>query len=109
MLASAYSRRAEEGADRYAMEALGRARVSPLPLAAFFQRLARQEGPGIRSASRVTAYFASHPVTSDRAARFAASATTHHGDRPVLDAAGWASLRAICASDPTVDKPGFDF
>lgn len=108
LLSSAYSRRAEEGADSYAIDVLKRAEVSPLPLAAFFNRLAKMEGPS-KGAFRVTTYFASHPVTSDRARRFVTSARTHRGDRPVLDAQAWTRLRTICSSDPDVKKVGFHF
>lgn len=110
LLASAYSRGAEGRADGYAIDALGRAQVSPLPLANFFARLSKTEGGSPRGAARVASYFSTHPVSSDRAARFIASGRTHKADRPVLDPAAWARLRTMCSADPNVAKqPSFNF
>ena len=108
LLSSAYSRTAETNADSYAIALLEGAHVSPAPLAAFFKRLSKQEGPST-GVGQVATYFSSHPVTGDRAARFVAAGKTHHGDRPTLDAAQWRALRAICRDDPNVEKAGFNF
>jgi len=107
LLASAYSRGAEARADGYAIDALGQARISPLPTARFFKRLSAHEDGG--SLGRVTAYLSTHPMSQDRAARFIAAARVHHADRPVLNAGQWGALRAMCSADTKVAKPGFRF
>ena len=70
LLATAYSRRAEENADRFAMAQLREAAVSPAATAAFFRRL----GKGAEGAERMMAYVNTHPVSADRARQFEASA-----------------------------------
>ncbi|MDO7844495.1 M48 family metallopeptidase [Sphingomonas immobilis] len=108
LLASAYSRDAEARADDYAMTAMQKAAVTPLPTAQFFTRLSK--GEDAKGVGRLTAYFASHPMSHDRAAKFLASAKTHKGDRPALDADQWASLKGICKTDPEAQKkPSFRF
>lgn len=108
LLSSAYSRDAETRADSYAIDALASGRVSPEPLARFFRRLSRNDGPA-SGVTRVATYFSSHPVSGDRARRFVMAGRTHHADRAALDPAAWQQLRAICSGDPKVEKPGFDF
>lgn len=108
LLSSAYSRDAEARADDYAMTAMAKAQVTPMPTAQFFTRLSK--GEDTKGVGRVAAYFASHPMSGDRAAKFIASAKTHTRDRPVLDAAEWAALQGICKADPEVQKqPTFRF
>lgn len=109
LLASAYSRDAEARADGFAIDALGRAHVSPAPIAQFFTRLSKLEGGPAKGAMQVTTYFASHPASGDRAQRFVAAAKAHRGDRPALDPAQWLALRNICSADPKVEKPGLNF
>lgn len=93
LLATAYSRRAEANADRYAMGLLRDASVSPAPTAAFFHRLSHGAG----RSERMFTYVASHPVSADRAVAFAASGAKGATYRPTLDAAQWSALKAICA------------
>ena len=92
LLATAYSRGAESRADRYSIDLLRDAKVSPVATADFFRRL----GKGAGDTERMFAYVASHPVSSDRARAFAASATKATAYRPTLDATQWAALRDIC-------------
>lgn len=108
LLSSAYSRDAEARADGYAISALGTADVSPTPIADFFGRLSKGDGPA-SGIGHVATYFSSHPVSGDRARRFVAAGKAHHADTPALDPAAWQRLRAICSGDPDVEKPGFDF
>lgn len=92
LLATAYSRGAEARADRFAIERLRVAAVSPAATADFFRRL----GKGADGTERMLAYLASHPVSSDRARAFAASTSAGVPYRPALDARQWAALQAIC-------------
>ena len=96
LLATSYSRSAEAKADGFAIQLLRTAKVSPLPTAAFFDRL------GSKSANmeRMTSYLASHPVSVDRARRFRASAAVGRGYTPTLDAATWQALKHICKGAP---------
>lgn len=99
ILATAYSRDAEAKADGYAIGLLRAAKVSPLPTAAFFDRLGRG-GPGKgRSdrAERMLAYLATHPMSADRARRFRISA--NGGYTPALSPGEWQALRDICRGD----------
>jgi hypothetical protein len=108
LLSATYSRGAEERADDFAREALGTAKVSPLPTAEFFRRLSGGDS-GVRGAAKVTAYFSSHPMSSDRAARFTAAAKGRKDFTPALTPEEWANLRAICSSDPDRREGGFRF
>lgn len=103
LLATAYSRRAEANADRFAIEQLRQAAISPAATAGFFRRL----GKGAGGAERMFAYLNTHPVSADRAQRFAGSARAGVAYRPALDAAQWAALKDICRGTP--EQSGFRF
>jgi Zn-dependent protease with chaperone function len=94
LLSAGYSRGAETRADGFAIDALKRAQVSPTATAGFFQRLSKSEmkaeGPGA-----LLGYLASHPMSSERERRFAASAGKA-AYAPALDAAQWQALKGIC-------------
>lgn len=96
LLALTYSRGVEVDADGFAIERLKAARISPAATVGFFRRLAGKSG----RAERMFAYVASHPVSSDRARRFAASTDRRAAYRPALDAAQWQALRDICEGAP---------
>jgi len=94
LLAASYSRAAETRADAFAAQLLKDARIAPGPTADFFRRL----GGKSDKAERMFAYVASHPVSRDRAARFAKGASG--ATTPALDARQWQALRAMCAASP---------
>jgi Zn-dependent protease with chaperone function len=96
LLSASYSRGAEARADGYAIEALTRAHVSPKPTAGFFQRLAQNEVK-VEGAGALLGYMASHPMSSERERRFAASAGKG-AYPPALDAAQWEALKGICGA-----------
>jgi predicted Zn-dependent protease len=93
LLSARYSREAEAAADGFAIDALDRARISPVATAYLFQRFAKSEDKG-RLAGLV-AYLASHPASESRRTRFAASAKGSY--TPALDAAQWQALKSICS------------
>ena len=103
ILATAYSRAAEDNADRFALELLHTAAISPIPTAAFFRRL----GKGAEGAERMLAYVNTHPVSADRARRFEAGVERGAQYRPALDAAQWAALKGICKG--SAEEQGFRF
>jgi Zn-dependent protease with chaperone function len=103
LLATAYSRKAEVNADRFAIELMQQAGVSPVPTAGFFRRLGRGAG----GAERLFAYVNTHPVSADRAKGFEASATRGKAYVPTLDAQQWAALRGICRN--TQEQKGWNF
>lgn len=107
LLASSYSRGAESRADSFSIDMLRIARISPIPTADFFRRLSGSEKGADGGIARMTAYLASHPVSSDRAKAFAASAKGPY--TPALSVEQWRALRSICASDRDVEKPEFKF
>ena len=98
LLSATYSRSAEQRADDFARESMGKARVSPLATAQFFRRLSGQTD--VKGAAKMLNYFSSHPMSSDRAAQFTAAAKGRSDFTPVLTAEEWASLRSICSADP---------
>lgn len=107
LLASSYSRGAETRADQFSIAALKTARITPIPTADFFRRLSGNAKESGSQIAQVTNYLASHPVSSDRATAFAASAKGPY--TPALDATQWQALRSICANDRNVEKPRFRF
>ncbi|UVO50525.1 M48 family metallopeptidase [Sphingomonas sp. SUN019] len=96
LLASSYSRKAESDADAFALQLMQEAKVSPAATAGFFTRLGGRAG----KAERLFAYVASHPVSADRAQRFAAAVDRTATYRPTIDAQQWRALRSICSKTP---------
>ena len=95
LVTARYSRAAEAEADGFAIAALSAARISPLPTAKFFARLAGME----KALPEVAlGYLSSHPLSKSRRLRFEQSAKTHRDDVPALDAADWRALRQICTT-----------
>lgn len=102
-----YSQSAEAGADDYAHQKLTEAGLPPAALGTFFERLRDEYG----DAEGLAAHFASHPQMTARIeaaleAQALAEGSGHIG-APVLDAAEWQALRAICgtASVPDATAP----
>lgn len=87
LLSAAYTRDAEARADVFAHRTLERAGISTLGMAAFFDRIDGLDGD-------LPAYLSTHPASMNRAeaARLADKGTT----TPVLTAAEWTDLKAIC-------------
>lgn len=99
LLNARYSRKAEAGADGYAIGRLQAANISPLPTAALFARLAKQdEQPG--NAGLLLSYLSSHPLSASREQVFRKSARAGAAYRPALDAAQWQALRTMCGNSP---------
>jgi Zn-dependent protease with chaperone function len=98
LLSASYSRSAESRADGYAIDALGKANVSPRATADLFKRLAKAE-LNVEGAATLMSYLASHPMSADREARFAASAKGR-AYTPALDPQQWQALRDICTGKP---------
>ena len=103
LLATAYSRRAEDHADGFALSLLRDAAISPAATAAFFRRLSK----GSEGAERMLAYVNTHPVSADRAQRFEKGVVRGTAYRPALDPAQWAALKGICKGAKEDD--GFRF
>lgn len=98
LLSASYSRGAESRADDYAMAALDRADISPKATSDLFDRLSRSEIK-VKGAAALMNYMSSHPMSSERKARFAASAKGR-SYTAALDAGQWRALRDICAGKP---------
>ncbi|MBB5984141.1 M48 family metallopeptidase [Sphingobium lignivorans] len=107
LLALSYGRDAEREADRYSIEALRAADISPLPTAAFFERMEKRSGG--ESIERAMSWMASHPVSAERKAAFEDSAVKGGHYKPALSAAEWKALVDACAHDKDVAPPPFDF
>jgi Zn-dependent protease with chaperone function len=105
MLELRYTRGAEREADEQGLRILRNAEISPLPLADFFDRLAKEFGESQES-SRVSNLFATHPPSLERAALAKAAAT--YETSPAMTPADWAALKAICAQQPVETPPALE-
>ncbi|WP_010543668.1 M48 family metallopeptidase [Sphingomonas elodea] len=99
LLNARYSRKTEAGADGYAIGHLQAANVSPRPTAALFARLAKQDEQS-GNAGLLLNYLSSHPLSSAREQRFAASAVKGAAYTPSLTPSQWQALRKMCADGP---------
>jgi beta-barrel assembly-enhancing protease len=89
---ASYTRRAEARADAYAIATLQAAGLPPAALAGFFERMQAEHGdlPGVLQ------LISTHPGLAERAAAARSAGQAGDGFTPVLTAAEWAALRAIC-------------
>lgn len=108
VLSTAYSRGAESRADAFAIGALGRADISPLPTAQFFKKLGGDSGKP-SGAAVVMSYLSTHPVSATRAAAFTRSARANGGYTPALTPAAWAGLKSICVGSRPAKVTPFRF
>jgi len=108
LLSTAYSRGAERRADDYAIEALNRSRISPLPTADFFKRLAGGEAKNKNTVAWLS-YLSTHPVSATRAESFTRSAKGSGGFLPALAQDDWKKLKTICSADQNSSKSLFPF
>jgi predicted Zn-dependent protease len=92
VLRASYTRDAEAEADLFALAMLNRAAVSSTGMADFFDGLARIEA----GTTALPGYFSTHPASTGRAARARDNAAAQAQTRPVLNAADWRALRAVC-------------
>lgn len=112
MLAMSYSRSAEAEADAHSMKVLGKASISPVGTASFFNRLSKMDGSdGEQEAgSGIAGYMSSHPLSRERKKAFEASIDKAKSYKPALTSAEWFELKTMCAQDRTAKEGfGFDF
>ena len=93
-----YTRANEAQADADAMVMLRHAGISPKPTAALFERLADQQREGLSTSAE---FLQSHPLSRNRARRFAASFDPRASYRPALDRARAEALFDVCRKAPT--------
>jgi Zn-dependent protease with chaperone function len=91
LVTSSYSREAEQNADTFAIDAMHRLGRSPKPMG---QLLFRVTG---KQLDKSLSILSSHPLTEDRLARMSNEDLPPTGP-PLLTAAEWTSLKAICSS-----------
>jgi Zn-dependent protease with chaperone function len=89
-----YTRANEAQADSDAIVMLSRARISPRPTAALFDRLAREQEEGLVTSAQ---FLQSHPRSRDRARRFAASFDSKTQYGPALNRDQADALFDICS------------
>jgi len=92
IVALSYTREHEREADADAIVMLKRAGISPKPTADLFGRLSDEHGSGEFQAE----FLNSHPLTADRARRFAAAADPAATYRPALSQAQSDALFNVC-------------
>jgi Zn-dependent protease with chaperone function len=91
LVTASYSREAEHNADTFSIDVMHKL---GLPTKAMGELLFRVTG---NEADRGSSILANHPLTEDRLARMSSEDRPPTGP-PLLTAAEWASLRAICSS-----------
>lgn len=106
-LSNSYGRDAEREADSHSIEVLDSANISPIATKGFFNKLSEMtnEENGISS---VTSYMSSHPLSSERAAKFNASFDKDRDYQPALTKDEWSAIKSMCKNDKDV-KSGFGF
>ncbi len=92
-----YTRGNEAQADGDAIAMLKRAGISPRPTAALFTRLAKEQGEGLSYSAE---FLRSHPLSTRRASRFAASFDRSARYRPALSRDQADALFDICRNTP---------
>ena len=95
LVTASYSREAEQNADTCAIDTMRRLGRSPKPMGELMFRVTGKEG------DKSLSILASHPLTEDRLARMSKEDRPPSG-APLLTAAEWASLKAICSSDAKI-------
>jgi hypothetical protein len=111
MLSTTYTRDAEREADDHSMAALKKANISPVPTAAFFDRLSSLDGSREikdRQARTMASYTSSHPLSDERRKLFQKSVVKGQAYKPSLTSAEWTELKTMCAQDRDV-KSGWGF
>jgi beta-barrel assembly-enhancing protease len=112
MLAMSYSRESEAEADAHSMKALGRAAISPVATASFFERLSQMDGSANQreKGSGITGYMSSHPLSRERKKAFEKSIIKGKNYKPALTSAEWIELKTMCTQDRKAKEGfGFDF
>lgn len=110
LLALSYGREAEGEADAHAIAALARANVSAQATADFFARLAKdEEAVTGKDDNALIGYLSSHPMSSKRRDRFAASVDKRRRYAQVLTAGEWRALKNMCVDDKDVADGGVLF
>ena len=102
IVALSYTREHEREADADAILMLKRARISPKPTANLFGRLAKEYGGSQFGAE----FLNSHPLTVDRAKRFAVAADPAATYRPALSQEQSDALFSVCWKGPQKGQPG---
>jgi predicted Zn-dependent protease len=111
MLSTTYTRDAEREADEHSLAALKKANISPVPTAAFFDRLSSLDGSREikdRQARTMASYTSSHPLSDERRKLFQKSVVKGQAYKPSLTSTEWTELKTMCAQDRDV-KSGWGF
>lgn len=107
ILNSSYGRDAEREADSHSIEVLDSANISPIPTKGFFEKLSDMSNDTQREDS-IFSYMDSHPLSSERAAKFDASFDKDRDYQTALTEDEWRAIQSMCANDKDV-KSGFGF
>lgn len=106
LLATQYTRAAEKEADDSAISTMRKAKISPKPFAAFFQRMTGREKskPQVPNPRNISLdIFASHPNSEDRAQK--ALTQPDYPTEPTLSPTEWQELRSICGTMTKTPPP----
>lgn len=97
LVSLSYTRENEAQADSDAIQMLKRAGISPRPTAALFARLSKEQGEGLTYSAE---FLKSHPLSTKRARRFAASFDPRAYYSQALSRDQWHALSDICWERP---------
>jgi predicted Zn-dependent protease len=92
LLSLKFTRSAEAEADEDAIAMLRTTGIDPRPTAHLFEQFAKENGDGFG-----VEFLQSHPLSRERAKRFAASFDKSAAYRPALDSSALKALEAACA------------
>jgi Zn-dependent protease with chaperone function len=90
LVTASHSREAEQSADAFSIDVMRKLGRSSKPMGELMFRVTGKEG------DRGLSFLASHPLTEDRLARMSKEDQPPRGP-PLLTAAEWAALKAICS------------
>ncbi len=101
LASQSFSRSAETDSDDHSIALMKKARISPIPTAEFFKRMAAEEDAVIgKRAKAIVTYLSSHPLSEGREAAYRASAAGQTDYTPALTDSEWQSLVNACKDDP---------
>ena len=105
LVALSYTRANEAEADSDSIRMLAAAHIDPRPTAKLFERLAKETGESEKPSGLDTQFLQSHPVSRDRAKRFAASYRPGATYRAALSPEQTEALADICWKQPKQGEP----
>lgn len=110
MITSAgFDREAESDADEHAIKLMKAAAISPVPMAEFFMRLAKEEPVQDKTGKAILGYLNSHPFSEARERAFRQSAKGRSTFVSPISDADWSLITTACDNNPDRSFDNFTF